>query len=502
MDRLKKVISNIPFVGTLHGLAYRVLQKYDQINYTILDEKEATKSIRSILEDTVKKLDVRDEVFIRLHSIIPHIYDLVSMNYPPNLKLILRKKKLEPHYEIVKNTLISYDKYKMSNKYLDFNDLMVKFVRFLKKEESVEFKNRIKYILFDEYQDINGIQNTILNLLNEKCKNLTVVGDDSQSIYAFRGSEIKYIMNFEKSYNNVKVINLEKNYRSTPQIINFCNDIIKNNNGQLKKNMINAIDKIGLKPKITGFRTTQEEIKYIIGRVKENNKMGTKFKSQVIIARKNSQLNMFEMELIRNKINYIKTKGVGILDRVHVKDFLAFLIVLVNNNSLIHWKRILAIVPGVGNKTILKIFNANKSVLKVIKNPQKYISNVRICNLLKVISNVINKIFALYNSNTKDRIKLLCVNIIAYLSPHIKKNMRDNERTSAEEKIEDLFTLQTYISKTEDIQTFLADMHLSINIDHKKEFEDNENDDYLLLSTIHGAKGLEWEWGIYDRVFF
>ena len=93
MDRLKKVISNIPFVGTLHGLAYRVLQKYDQINYTILDEKEATKSIRSILEDTVKKLDVRDEVFIRLHSIIPHIYDLVSMNYPPNLKLILRKKK-------------------------------------------------------------------------------------------------------------------------------------------------------------------------------------------------------------------------------------------------------------------------------------------------------------------------------------------------------------------------------------------------------------------------
>lgn len=494
-NRLRKAITNLPYVGTLHGLSYRVLQKYDEINYTILDESESHKSLRNILVDVATKDKLNPEIIAQLHQVIPTIYDLTSMNYPSNLKDILIKRKCDKNYDTVSKTLISYNTFKKVNKYLDFNDLMVKFLEFLKTSRSLEYKSKIKYILFDEYQDINGIQNEILRLMNKHCNNLTVVGDDAQAIYSFRGSEIKYIMNFNKKYNDVKVINLEKNYRSTNAIVNFCNSIIKNNNGQLKKNMIAETDKFGIKPKITGFHTTRDEIIYIINKVKTNRIMGAELKSQVIIARKNSQLNMFEMELIKQKINYVKTKGVGILDRIHVKDFLAFLIILTNNNSLIHWKRIIGLIPGIGVKTIMKIFQKNKNVRNVIKSPTKYfLQNSRLCNLLKNLSSVIKQIYTLYKSEEDDKIKSICNIVIEFLIPHIKSSIRENERTTPEEKIEDLYTLQTYISLSENIATFLADMHLNISIDPKKDFDNNDTDDYLLLSTIHGAKGLEWEW--------
>ncbi len=502
-DRLGKNLGQkrLLHIGTLHGLAYRTLQKYDKINYTILDEKDAHKIILDQFEEIIKKnqnANLTKEIQSMVYKKIIIIYDILTSKYPIKVDDLVEKFKLIKYKKIVKETLTAYDDFKKTNRYLDFNDLMIRFLNFLKESKSSTFRNRYDYILFDEYQDINSIQDLILKEMNKKCQNLTVVGDDAQAIYAFRGSEVKYIINFKSSYLPVKTYFLEKNYRSTPEIVDFCNNIISHNNNQLDKKMVATKTESLLKPKIIGFHDTTSEVEYIVGRIKYNTQIGTKLIDNVIITRTNRQLDKFELELIKNKISYIKSKGIGILNRVHVKDFLAFLIILVNGKSSIHWKRILKLVPGVGSVTINKIVHKDKNMFEILNNSTFFVGKQYI-KLLAPLNNLLNKLQNLHNDKKEDpevlKIKI-CDEIINYLKPIIKKNMKIKEQTSFDEKISDLETLKSYISSSDSIQQFLIDIHLNVEIEESNIFDQDEgdNDDYLLLSTIHGSKGLEWDY--------
>lgn len=489
--------------GTIHGLAYRMIQKYDKINYTIIDESESHKALRNCISK-----DLSDEAKKIINKFLPIIYDQLGSRYPINLKKILENFKISEHHKGIKKALEEYKKYKEKNKYLDFNQLMIKFLEFLESADSNELKDSIKYILFDEYQDVNPIQEIILRKLSNKKQVLTVVGDDAQSIYAFRGSEVQFILDFEKTYSKekeVKVFKLENNYRSSPEIVDFCNQIISNNKNQIKKNMhaINKSDKI--KPRIIGFNKLNEEIQYVVERIRKNLKIGIKLNQQVIITRKNRQLDQFELELIKNKINYVKSKGIGILDRIHVKDYLSFLVVVENPKSEIHWKRILNTVDGIGNKSVNIILdNNNKDHFESV---HRYHSS-KIYNLLEKLRKLFSEIYDEGVLLTQDKylekykeydyddyLRSYSKRVINFLKPRIKKNMKSNEKASYEEKIEDLETLENYLVSSESISKFLEDIHL--NIDLPVESSHDQSDDYLSLSTVHGSKGLEW-----DYVFF
>lgn len=495
--------NNLLHVGTLHGLAYRTLQRYDKINYTILDENDCHKSIRNIYEELLKRPKYHnkynDEIQSYLYKKIVTLYDVLMTRYPIKLKELLQDKKLSEYFNIIRDTYINYQKFKKDNKYLDFNDLMVKFIEFLNDGRSDSFKSSYDYILFDEYQDINCIQDLILRQLNSKCYNLTVVGDDAQAIYSFRGSEVKYIINFKDTYDNVKIHKLESNYRSVPEIVDFCNHIIKCNNNQLEKNMVAVKESINIKPKITGFTSVNDEVRYIIDKIKDNVKCGVSLKEHVIITRKNRQLDNFEMELVKNKINYVKSKGIGIMDRIHIKDFLAFLIVLANKDSVIHWKRILSLLPGIGGVTVMKIVSlmstdSNLNIPQIILKPHTYLSPI-ISNKMKDLSHLYTKMIKLYEKTKYDK---LCTKIISFLKPIIKSRMTIKEKTPYEDKIDDLQTLKNYIITSESLVNFLADIHLNVEIEKKNNFINNDDleksNDYLYLSTIHGAKGLEWDY--------
>jgi len=489
--------------GTIHGLAYRMIQKYDKINYTIIDESESHKALRNGISKKIK-----DESIIIISKYLPIIYDQLVSRYPINLKEILEDYKINEYSQAIKNALEEYEKYKKENKYLDFNQLMIKFLEFLNKDDSIELKDSIKYILFDEYQDVNPIQETILRKLSNRGQVLTVVGDDAQSIYAFRGSEVQFILDFEKSYskeNKVKVFKLENNYRSSPEIVNFCNQIICHNQNQIKKNMIAINPSNEIKPRIIGFNKLHDEIKYVVNRIKNNLKIGIKLNQQVIITRKNRQLDQFELELIKNKVNYIKSKGIGILDRIHVKDYLSFLVILQNPKSEIHWKRILNTIDGIGFKTSNIILNnSNKNHFESIFNHH----NNKINNLLEELHSLFTNVYnngklitqEEYLKNNKENdsenyLRNYSRRIIAFLRNKIKKNIKPNEKISFEEKIEDLDILENCLVSTGSIHKFLEDIHL--NIDLPIESSHNQSDDYLSLSTVHGSKGLEWE-----HVFF
>lgn len=481
--------------GTIHGLAYRTLQKYRGINYTILDETESYRSVRERMAEISKEMKLDEEVTSLLHKRIPWVYEAVCSQYPTPLLSILKSMNLDKYRIPIMRALDAYEDFKQNHHYLDFSDLMIKFLNFLQAKESNEFVNGLSHIFFDEYQDVNGIQDAILREMNRSCRNLTVVGDDSQAIYAFRGSEVKYILNFHEAYPEVNTYRLEINYRSTPEIVTFCNAIIDKNYRRLEKSMVANYNGHAEKPIIIGFGTDQDEIKYVVGRIKALTKAGMSMNDVAVITRKNRQLDIFELELIKNRINYVKSKGIGILDRVHIKDFLAFIVVMVNPLSIVHWKRILMMVPKVGETTTKHVveWKTKKSIMeRIIQGFPDY--KIRV--LLAPLRAMLKKMQQIQQHGKEAVLEEICNCIIQFLTPMIQQQAGKDNQQSAEEKIDDLITLRGYISDAESLEKFLTDIHLEIDLPSSKQFSGNQDEDdatYLLLSTIHGSKGLEWD---------
>jgi superfamily I DNA/RNA helicase len=257
LKRMEEIIpSKLPFyVGSLHGLSYRILQKYYSINYTILDEYETRELIKNetnLFFATFNGLVIEEDDINYIKYKICDIIDQISTTYPLNFKPILKKYNLIKYNNIIQQIYKAFSKKKKIENYIDFNDLMIMFCEFLKNPKSDDFKNQIKYVFFDEYQDINQIQNYILSVFKNKSK-IMVVGDDAQSIYSFRGSSVNFILDFPTIFTPNEKYLLVENYRSTPSIVNFCEEIIKKNTNQFKKEVKSIQDQFGVLPDIHAF---------------------------------------------------------------------------------------------------------------------------------------------------------------------------------------------------------------------------------------------------------
>tara|TARA_B110000977_G_C11082456_1_gene493362 strand:- start:1540 stop:4281 length:2742 start_codon:yes stop_codon:yes gene_type:complete len=470
-ERLSKLIPlNMPsYVGSLHGFCFRILQQSNNINYTVLDERDSRSLLREVIDnDQIIDLEIKSLV----RSKISLILDYAATSYPFNIKKACEYFGIKQHHKIVTMYYKEYSRKKKSMRLLDFTDLMVMFCDFLKTKKGKEYIPSIKYIFFDEYQDINSIQNYILKQFTNA--SLMVVGDDAQAIYKFRGSDVKYIWNFTDDIKNSKQYMLEMNYRSTGEIIDFCQNIIANNTNQFKKDVKPFNTEKGIKPKIMGFPSEKEQYLWIVNDIKEKISQGVKLKDIVILARKNYSLDRIELELVGNNINVIKSLGVSLLNRQHVKDFLAFLTIVVNNKSFIHWKRVLALHKKIGMIRANKIIDMDYPILEsinhfIIENPQ-----------LRVILQPLLDFFSNLNKVKDNRKKIRF--IIEYLENIwlINKN-HDN----IEDKVNDLNNLTSYLNNTT-IYDFINDLYLNKDVD-------GNLDNCLFLSTVHGAKGLEYE---------
>ncbi len=457
--RLEDIIPDkLPFhVGSLHGLCYRILQKYNNINYTVLDEYETRDLIRiesnNILDNDKLNLDL--ETITLLKSKITSIIEQVSLTYPLNFKTILKKLNLSKHLAVVNQIYKSFAKRKKQENLIDFNDLMILFCDFLKSSKSQEFINSINYIFFDEYQDINPIQNYILSVFKDKT-NIMVVGDDAQSIYSFRGSSVDFILScpYQKYL-------LVENYRSTPSIVNFCENIIKNNTNQFEKNVKSVQLLEGIKPDIHGFKYQKNQYEWIINDIIRKVNNGVKLSQMVILARKNDLITQIELELLQAKIAYVKQLGTALLDKPHVKDFLAFIIILFNPKSSIHFKRIISLHKGWNINTANQLVESTTDIMGKIKelnDPQ------------------LNQLINLYNILQHKNTDLEIANEILKYIEKLKKN---------EDMISDIRYLLSFL-KNSSLKQFITNLYLSLEIQTVSE-------NVLFLSTVHGAKGLEWE---------
>ena len=448
LNRLNLMLPNkLPYyIGTIHGLAFKILQEYNNINYTILDDTEYKKYINNIINN---EEDIDKMVKLNITTIIEH----VSSTYPFNLKKSLEKYNLEKYYNQFNKIYKIYQQKKKKENIIDFNDLMLLFSNYLENSKSDIFKNKIKYVFFDEYQDINSIQNNILTKLNSK---LMLVGDDAQSIYSFRGSNIEYILNSDKT----KFL-LEENFRSSSNIVNFCQDIISHNYNQIKKNVKSSI-KDDIKPILYGFKDNIAQYEWITKDIISKKESGIKLSDIVILARTNNILENIELHLLNSNINVSKHLGISLLDKSHIKDFIALITIIYNPKSSIHWKRIIGFTNNYTIKDANDLFDNNDLLpLKILKNKEEF-----------------NDLIKLYNKLIKatddEKIKLIII-----FFKQLWLSINDNN-----DNLNDLNKLLKYLKNCE-LKNFINSLYLN------QEVETNI-DNILYLTTIHGAKGLEW----------
>jgi len=414
------------FVGSLHGFAYKILNINKILNnHIIIDESNSSNAILTIINNNnnLQSLDQKDKLKII------NIIDKININYPINIIKTLNNNELNIYNKDIKFVYKEYNKFKKKNNLFDFNDLMILLCKFLDSDKSIELKNKIKYIFFDEYQDINPIQQYILNSFKLN-SNIILFGDDSQSIYSFRGSSINFILNFEENFTIInKTLDtyyLINNYRSSPEIINFCQNIIKNNNIKINKN-VNAINDKNKLPDIYGFNYKNQEYEWVIADIIKKQKKG--ITDIAILSRNNFLLNNIELHLTNNNISYTKQLNNTLLDKKYVKLYIYIIILINNPKNYYYWNLCL---------------------------DEKNINSIKDVKDLNLYNIVINK---LYN------------NIITYL-------VNDKKYTQIE--INDIYLIQNYIKNNDYNNLFL-----------NQEVENDTNKIYL--STIHGAKGLEWD---------
>lgn len=469
-DKIKK---NKPYyIGSLHGLGFRLLQEYKGIDYTVIDVNDSRQIIQEVFETTFAKNDISDEEYEYIGRILPDIIDKSCTKYPPKIDSTIEKYNLKIYKSRIKEVITNYEKRKQDENLIDFNDLMVKLYLLLSEKNMKSFLQKIKYVFFDEYQDINPIQQQILDLFSDN-SNIMVVGDDAQAIYSFRGSSVEYIWDFQKKYKDAKKFMLETNYRSSPRIIKFCQNVIENNTKQFQKNMISSQNHKGILPCLNGFSDREKQYNWIINDIKSRKNKGMSYNKMVILSRTNKLLDHFELYLFKNKIPFQKNLGKTLLEKTHIKDFLAFAAIVVNPKSKFHWKRIIGLHPKVGVSKASKLVKGSTNIVKDIRKQIK--KNTPLGNNLVEFYDIIKKI----NKQDSEKIK------IVYIKDYLIELYKSQKVNNLKEIIIDIDLIFNYLKKN-NIANFIAELYLNIEAVTKDE-------DGILLTTIHRAKGLEWD---------
>src|SRR3982751_5987029 len=363
-ERIEKVLGNNDarnlYIGTFHSVFARILRGeaprlgYPS-NFTIYDTDDA----KSVIKAVINELELDDKhykpntVYNRISSAKNALVGPVEYANDH----FIQQEDIRSNRPAISQIYLAYVKRCFKNGAMDFDDLLLKFYELLKNvpESLSKYQHKFKYILIDEYQDTNPAQYEIIKLLGAMHENVCVVGDDAQSIYSFRGATIQNILQFQKDYDDVKIVKLEQNYRSTKSILHIANEVIKNNKGQIEKVLFTE-NAEGEKIKLVRTMTDNDEGKFVADSIQEQ-KLRNHYSNKdfAILYRTNAQSRSFEESLRRMNIPYTIYGGLSFYMRKEIKDVLAYLRVIVNTQDEEALKRIINYpVRGIGKTTIEK----------------------------------------------------------------------------------------------------------------------------------------------------
>lgn len=381
-------------------------------------------------------------------------------------------------------------KYKEEHNLLNYDDILLKFNQMLTDYSNIarRIEDTYQYIMVDEYQDTNALQDSIIRKIRKKNTNIMVVGDDMQSIYKFRGADVQNILSFPKRYDDCKVIYLTENYRSSQEILNLANHVMTNATEGYQKNLKAQFSNHKL-PKVYRVNDTKAEATFVLDNIKEKHREGVPYADICVLYRNSFQ--SYELEVLLNKagLDFEKYGGIRFLDRAHIKDILAFLKIYSNPYDQLSWFRVLQLHIGVG-----KVYARNISE-KCLENGAEYLIDA--CHSRRKYRDYLKKLYEeIMSWEDKDFLQILdscCAYYIAVREETIKNQKVDSESTREE-------SLQEFKRNKEDIETLVnmakdydsvLDFLDAMTLDATKTKENEE--DKLILSTIHSVKGLEFD---------
>lgn len=493
VDTLIGFGSESVWVSTFHSSCVRILRRYiDRLgyshNFTIYD----TDDQKTLMKDICKRLEIDTKVYKEraIMSAISSAKDeLISPEeYELNTMGDFGKKKIAQAYK-------EYQKQLKKNNALDFDDLIVKTVELFQACPDVleYYQERFKYIMVDEYQDTNTAQFKFVSLLAYKYQNLCVVGDDDQSIYKFRGANIGNILGYEKIFPNAKVIKLEQNYRSTQNILNSANEVIRNNLGRKDKTLWTDNDE-GALLHFRQFMNGYEEAEYIVGDISRRVREGEcGYKDCAILYRTNAQSRIFEEKFLMSNIPYKMVGGVNFYARKEIKDLLAYLKTVDNARDDIAVRRIINVPKrGIGLTTITRVQDYADS------NGISFYDALRVADEIPSLGRGAGKIQPFVTFIQSLRSKLEYLSVTELLNDIIEEtgyvdDLKAEDTDEANARIENIDELVTKVvtyeegTDTPSLSEFLEEVALIADIDTV-----DTNSDRVLMMTLHSAKGLEF----------
>ena len=497
VDNLVGFGSESIWVSTFHSMCVRILRRHIDLlgfdtNFTIYD----TDDQKTLMKDICKLLQIDTKLF-RERSLLAAISQAKNELVTPEEFRIqaqgdFSRQKIASVYE-------EYEKQMRANNALDFDDLLVKAVQLFQTQADVldYYQERFRYIMVDEYQDTNTVQFELVRLLSAKYRNLCVVGDDDQSIYKFRGANIRNILDFEQVFPDAKVIKLEQNYRSTSNILNAANAVIRHNHGRKDKTLWTDNGE-GDKINVRQFDTAFDEAEYIVGDIRERVESGkAAYNDHAILYRTNAQSRMFEEKFVTANIPYKIVGGINFYARREIKDLLAYLKTIDNGRDDLAVRRIINVPKrGIGLTSINRVqeYASGREI--------GFYEALRAVDLIPNIGRGVSKLesfVALIEHFKTDAKELTISELMQEILEETGyiESLKEEGSEEAESRIENIDELISKITAYEEtcedrdepatLNGFLEEVALVADIDSL-----DESNDYVVLMTLHSAKGLEF----------
>lgn len=507
-DRVNSLVeygADSVWVSTFHSLCVRILRRFiENIGYTTDFSIYDSDDTKTLMKQIFKDLEVNTKV-LKERGVLGVISSAKNEMIGPEEFMLSAKAEGDSRLKRIAELYMEYQKRLKKNNALDFDDLLVKTVElFQTKQEVLEYyQDRFRYIMVDEYQDTNTVQFKLVSLLAAKYRNICVVGDDDQSIYRFRGANIRNILSFEETFPGAKVIKLEQNYRSTKMILDSANEVIRNNTGRKDKTLWTE-NEVGERPVFREFPSSFEEAEWI---VRDIVKKGGPWKDYAILYRTNAQSRIFEEKCIAYNLPYRLVGGVNFYQRKEIKDVLCYLKTIANGRDDLAVQRIINVPKrGIGAMSVARVnmfaMENDMSFYEALERVQAVPGIGKAALKIGVFTDQISEFRKMLKEETpiKDVIEAI-LDKTGY-----RDELKEEGEVEAESRMENIEELinkaVSYWKSAEEpsLSAFLEEVALVADIDNMDESEDR-----IILMTLHSAKGLEFPYvylaGMEDGLF-
>jgi len=494
--------TSLSWLGTFHSICAKLLRKHATAanlnsNFTIVDTDDQIRLIKNICKS--ENIDIKQ---LAPRFILAIIDRWKNKGYYPSEVIINKKdiyeKTILPLYKIYQKKLIDLNS-------CDFGDLILHTVKILENYPDIRqiYSNNFKYILVDEYQDTNFIQSKWLNLLSEKHNNLCCVGDDDQSIYSWRGAEIKNFLEFDQVYNNTKVIRLEQNYRSSQNILSVASNLISNNENRVGKTLTTTMEEGDL-VKLNCFKNGKDEAIGISDEIEKNLKKKFSFNNIAILVRAIFQTREFEERFLKIGMPYRILGGTKFYERAEIKDCVAYLRLIHQEKDDLAFERIVNNPKrSIGDTTIKLVHEFGKENNLCLENAAKQMIEK---NLIKPKTKIGLSFFLNSISKWRYDLKIKKINHIKLLQTVLDESgysamLKNKKDVDNENRLENIKELLNAMKEFDNLESFLEHVSLATSVDQEWDGEK------INMMTMHAAKGLEfdvvflpgWEEGLFPH---